>query len=175
MARISSEFVDDAEAIDAVHRAAFSTLAEAQLVQRLRLNRNLIISQVYVEAGQVVGHIAFSPVTVIQASLGSKTGLGLGPVAVLPEHQRKGIGGRLVESGLVEARNIGCAFVVVLGDPCYYSRFGFEPASRWGLFDEYGGGEAFQAQEFIPGSIADSRGLVKYGDEFSILTDESAT
>lgn len=172
MAEIRSETVDDAEAVDAILRAAFPTPVEARLVRRLRSNGNLVVSRVCVEEGRIVGHIAFSPVSINQKVSGPSMGLGLGPVAVLPEHQRKGFGEQLVDSGMVAARDIGCEFVVVLGDPHYYSRFGFEAASKWGLVDEYGGGEAFQAQELVPGSIPDGGGLVKYGAEFSTLIEE---
>ena len=69
----------------------------------------------------------------------AEDGLGLGPVAVLPEFQRRGIGGGLIRGGLAAAERLGTGFVVVLGEPAYYGRFGFRPAAEWGLRDEYGG------------------------------------
>lgn len=172
MTQIRSEVVDDVRAISVVHRTAFPTLAEAKLVEELRLHGNLVISLVCVESSQVLGHIAFSPVRIAGTKPCSASGLGLGPVAVLPEHQGKGIAGRLVISGLVEARKIGCGYVVVIGDPSYYRRFRFEPASRWNLRDEFGGSEAFQAQELVSGSLTNCEGLVKYADEFAPLTEK---
>src|SRR5437879_13678113 len=65
--------------------------------------------------------------------------MGLGPMAVLPEHQRQGVGSRLVRRGLDILRERGCPFVVVVGHPEYYPRFGFEPASRHGLASQWEG------------------------------------
>jgi putative acetyltransferase len=72
--------------------------------------------------------------------------------------------------GLAKCRRLGVGFVVVLGDPAYYSRFGFQPAARWNLSDEFEGGDAFQAIELMPGAIPIGGGLVKYAPEFSIFT-----
>ncbi|MBN9523740.1 N-acetyltransferase [bacterium] len=150
----------DAGAIHAVVAAAFPTDAEAQLVKVLRDAGRLTISLVADDGGEVVGHVAFSPVTVD----GVGGGLGLAPLAVIPERRGEGIGGRLVREGLEAARAAGAAFAVVLGESVYYSRFGFEPAARHGLTDEYGGGDAFQVVALggVPG-----RGLVKYAPEFA--------
>jgi putative acetyltransferase len=160
---IRSEEPADADTTRAVHRAAFPTPAESALVDDLRQSGRLTVSLVAIEDGQVVGHVAFSPVTVA----GSSAGLGLAPVAVLPGSQRQGVGASLVRAGLAACRAAAVPFVVVLGSPHYYGRFGFEAASRWGLSDEYGGGAAFQALELVPGSIPVNAGLVKYAPEFS--------
>ena len=174
MVQIRSEVVDDVWAIDEIHRTAFPTPAEARLVEELRSRGNLVISLVCVESSQVVGHIAFSPVRIVGRQPCSAIGVGLGPVAVLPEYQGRGIGIQLVSSGLARAREAGYEYVVVIGDPFYYRRFGFEPASQWNLRDEFGGGGAFQTQELVSGSLTNCDGLVKYGDEFTSLSDEGA-
>lgn len=148
----------DVDAIRRVVTAAFPTDAEARLVDALRASGSLTISLVAEDEGPVVGHVSFSPV--------SGGGLGLAPVAVIPEMQRKGIGRKLIEHGLRLARESGAPFVVVLGEPGYYSRFGFEAASRWGWSDEYGGGDAFQA---IAWGDAPPRGVVKYAPEFALF------
>jgi putative acetyltransferase len=152
----------DADAIRAVHEVAFPTTAEGALVDALRRSGRLTLSLVAVVDGQIAGHVAFSPITVAVREVGQ----GLAPVAVLPGRQRQGIGGRLVREGLDWCRKAGVPLVVVLGSPAYYGRFGFGPASRWGLCDEYGGGAAFQAIELSPGSIPPGGGLVKYAPEF---------
>ena len=154
----------DVAAIQAVHSAAFPTVVEARLVDALRAAGRLTVSLVAEEGGRIVGQVAFSPVTTAAAA----DGLGLGPVAVLPEFQRRGIGGGLIRGGLKAAERIRTGFVVVLGEPAYYSRFGFRPAADWGLLDEYGGGPAFQAIELRPGALASTSGLVRYAPEFAL-------
>ena len=81
------------------------------------------------------------------------------------------IGGRLVADALAAASASGVGFVVVLGDPDYYRRFGFEAASGWGLSDPYRGGSAFQVVELMAGSLARRGGLVRYAPEFSLVAD----
>ena len=105
-----------------VHRAAVPTDAESKLVDAIRANGNATVSQVAVVNGQIVGHILFSPVEVEGAR-----GLGLAPVAVLPEYQNQGVGGALIRVGIAACREIGARFIVVLGEPAYYRRFGFRP------------------------------------------------
>ena len=78
----------------------------------------------------IIGYIAFSPVRV-EGTHEPTPGVGLAPVAVLPEYQRQGVGSRLIREGLSACKQTGFSFVVVLGEPTYYHRFGFEPASRW--------------------------------------------
>jgi putative acetyltransferase len=95
--------------------------------------------------------------------------VGLAPVAVLPEWQRRGVGGRLVRAGLEACRERGFAFAVVLGHLEYYPRFGFIPASRYGLGNEYGAGDAFMALELRPGGLPPVGGLVKYDAEFAVF------
>ena len=110
----------------------------------------------------MVGHIAFSPVTIEPAG----SAIGLAPMAVLPAHQRRGIGGRLVREGLEQLRAAGHGAVVVLGHPEYYPRFGFTRASRFGLRCELDcPDEAFMALELVPGALANRAGLVRYRRE----------
>jgi putative acetyltransferase len=164
----------DRAAIHAVHAACFPTEEEARLVDALRDAGRLSISLVAEEGGEVVGHVAFSPVR-IQGTPGpidrAGDGLGLAPVAVLPAFRRRGIAQRLVRAGLEVAERDGHGLVVVLGDPGYYGRFGFRAASERGLRDEFGGGEAFQALELRPGSVPAGGGLVRYEAAFSAFAD----
>ena len=168
---IRPENPSDKEAILAVHVASFPTAAEGQLVDSLRASGHLSISLDGVIDNEVVGHVAFSPVAVS----GVADGIGLAPVAVRLEFRRCGIAERLIRTGLAEYQRLGGGFVVVLGDPSYYRRFGFSPAIQWGLKDEYGGGEAFQAIEIRAGSIPSGGGVVRYSSEFTMLENEGAT
>jgi putative acetyltransferase len=93
-------------------------------------------------------------------------GLGIGPIAVLPKFQRAGIGSRLMRAGLDLVRRLGYAFVVLLGDPAYYSRFGFKPGRAFDLTSDYGDGDEFQVLELLPGAMAGMGGHVKYIPEF---------
>ena len=162
------ETTADAAAIRRVHAAAFPTPTEAELVDRLRAHGKATVSLVAEQAREIVGHILFSPVAVDGVRLVGLA-LGLAPVAVLPACQRQGVGSRLVRDGLEACRGLGCGLVVVLGEPGYYGRFGFGRASRWGLRNEYGVDDAFQAIELSAGSIPPAGGLVRYAPEFAAL------
>jgi putative acetyltransferase len=126
----------DAPAIRHVNEQAFGRAAEADLVDALRRHGTATLSLVAVRDARIVGHILFSPVR-IESEARSTAGLGLGPMAVLPACQREGIGSRLVRTALEECRRAGHGWVVVLGHPEYYPRFGFVPASRHGLAWEH--------------------------------------
>ncbi len=126
----------------------FRTEGEARLVDALRAAGRLAISLVAVVDGEVVGHVAFSPVTTEDGT----TGLGFGPLAVVNAHRNKSIGAYLVRTGLLAGKTADYGWTVVLGDPAHYARFGFEPASKIGLTDEFRGGEHFQAIELVPAS-----------------------
>lgn len=130
---IRNEAAGDQAAITTVVAAAFEThphsnQTEHLLVQKLREQGALTISLVAEFEGEVVGHIAFSPVTVDGAFC---NWFGLAPVSVLPEFQGRGIGSLLVEAGVARLRELGAKGCVLLGEPGYYGRFGF--ALREGL------------------------------------------
>lgn len=165
MAVVRSEQPGDVAAIHAVHVASFPTDAEARLVHLLRTAGHLSVSLLAEADSVVVGHVAFSPVSVSTGAVG----VGLAPVAVLESHRRQGIAAQLIEAGLAACRSTGFGWAVVLGEPAYYSRFGFQPASAFGLFDEYKGGAAFQAIELIPNGLPFGAGLVRYAPEFAFL------
>ena len=160
---VRSERSRDAPAIYEVHLGSFPTEAEAELVDALRVAGRLSVSLVAELGGKVIGHVAFSPVTAGSEEVGA----GLGPIAVVDGERRKGVGARLVEEGLAACRVAGFGWVVVLGDPAYYARFGFRPASEFGLSDESRGGAAFQAVELVPGALPVGAGLVRYAREFA--------
>jgi len=148
-----------------VHSGSFPTEGEARLVNLLRAAKRLSLSLVAELDGEVVGHVAFSPVTTDTGA----TGTGLGPVAVPEPFQRHGIAAQLVRSGLDTCREAGFGWVVVLGSPAYYGRFGFRPASGFGLTGAYGGGDAYQALELTHGAIPAGVGQVRYAPEFAAL------
>jgi putative acetyltransferase len=156
----------DADAVRRVNDAAFDGPAEGVLVDALRAAGQAVVSLVAEADGLVVGHVLLSPVTVDDAG----DVLGLGPMAVFPAHQRTGVGTALVGAALAAARARGSAAVVVLGHPAYYPRFGFVPASRFGLSSEYDApDDAFLALELRPGGLAGRRGVVRYRKEFAAV------
>ncbi len=129
---VREETPADVAAIHGVNASAFETDAEARLVDALRDNGALTLSLVAELDGEVVGHIAFSPVVVTRADGSTTSGVGLAPMAVLPAHQRRGVGARLVAVGMARLRDAGHWFCVVLGHPEYYPRHGFVRASDCG-------------------------------------------
>lgn len=163
---IRRERPEDASAVRRVNEQAFGQRAEADLVDALRQRDELLVSLVAIEDEQVVGHILFSPVTV-QSDGASWGAMGLGPMAVLPEHQGKGIGSQLVEAGLEECRKARHKVVVVLGHPEFYPRFGFAPSKPLGIrWEKDVPEEVFMVTELREGALAERGGVVKYLPEF---------
>ncbi|MBL8825909.1 MAG: N-acetyltransferase [Planctomycetaceae bacterium] len=169
MTTLRPETPHDAAAIHALLVDCFPTDAEARLVDQLRAAGRLLVSYVAEVEGQIVGHVAFSPVTVASGA----TGVGLAPVAVQVAQRRRGIAADLVTAGLAACRSLDYRWAVVLGNPAYYARFGFRPAREFGLSDEYGGGDAFQAFELQPHAIPRDAGLVRYAPEFAVFGEAS--
>ena len=130
---IRDEEPADYQQVFEVNAQAFETGLEAKLVETLRSKIEPLISLVAVVEEQVVGHILFTPVTVDGCDKRGAALMGLGPMAVLPEFQNRGIGSRLVEGGLARCRALGTEAVFVLGHADYYPRFGFEPAKEFAL------------------------------------------
>src|SRR5438132_13590891 len=128
---IRPERPEDAAPVRHVNELAFGQPAEADLVDRLRQAGTESLSLV-AEDDAVVGHILFTSV-VVESAGRRVLGMGLAPMAVLPDRQRQGIGSQLVRRGLDILRARSCPFVVVVGHPDYYPRFAFEPASMHGL------------------------------------------
>ncbi len=166
MIEIRKEESKDRDAVHHLNLIAFDNGPEAVLVDKLRASCNEYLSFVAVEDGSVIGHILFTPVTVEDCSA---TGMGLAPMSVLPSQQRKEIGSRLVRYGLEFLRNAGCPFVIVLGHPEYYPRFGFELASNYQLRSQWKGvpDDAFMIVMFDGGVLPKTGGIAKYRDEFN--------
>lgn len=154
----------DEDAIRRVNKAAFGQPDEADLVDRLRAQVPAYLGLVATRGGEVVGHIAFTPVTLAPPQLDLYV-YGLAPMAVLPAHQRTGIGTALVREGLVACRRAGGDAVVVLGHPDYYPRFGF--ASVAALVSEYDvPPEAFMALALTPRALEGVAGVARYHAAF---------
>lgn len=162
--RIREEQPQDIAAIEALTVSAFLNAihtdhTEQFIVNALRNSGKLSVSLVADENGTIVGHVAVSPVTI---SDGASGWYGLGPISVAPEHQRRGLGARLMKQALAELRGLGASGCVVLGDPNYYARFCFrvEPSLALpGVPPEY-----FQALAF-DGSLP--AGVVSYHEAFA--------
>jgi putative acetyltransferase len=164
---IRREQPSDASAIRRVLESAFGQPAEANLVKALRSAGGLTLSLVALCDNEVIGHIAFSPV-----SIGGKatypSALALAPVAVSPDSQRSGIGSALIRFGLEDARRLGHPGVIVLGHAEYYPRFGFLLASRFGITCPFAvPDEHFMAIELSPGGLDGQHGVVGYRPEFA--------
>ena len=163
---IRAEKECDREAVRAVNISAFETTSEADLVDALRQQVQPVISLVAEENGEVVGHILFSPVS-LSGHPNLKV-MGLAPMAVAPSHQKKGAGSALVQAGLEQCTQLGIVAVVVLGHPEYYPRFGFSPASQFGIESEYDvPDEVFMAMELRPEALSGKTGGVRYHSAFS--------
>ena len=162
---IRDEEEKDHQQVREIVCAAFPTDAESKLVDVLRDNGKAIISLVAVNGEEVLGHILFSPVSTTPPS-GAK-GIGLAPVAVKSVFQSQGIGSQLIREGLQRCEDLKFDYVVVLGDPEYYHRFGFRKASKFGLENEYGVDDEFMVIKFSNGEV---HGLVKYAPEFSMFS-----
>lgn len=135
MITIRDETDSDVYAIGDVTTAAFKTLevsdhTEQFVIQALRAARALAVSLVAELDGEVIGHIAFSPVTI---SDGTPGWYGLGPVSVLPLHQRQGIGKALIQEGLSRLKGMNARGCCLVGHPDYYRQFGFENPSGLGV------------------------------------------
>lgn len=162
---IRKEDPNDYAAVHAVNAAAFETQAEANLVDILRKDAQPIVSLVAEEDGVIVGHILFSPV--LLSGFPDLKIMGLGPMAVAPKFQRKGIGSALTETGLELCKRLGYGAIIVLGHPGYYPRFGFRPSVLYDITCEYDVPEdVFMVVELQPGYLEGSSGVIKYHPAF---------
>ncbi|WP_300575255.1 GNAT family N-acetyltransferase [Phenylobacterium sp.] len=134
----------DHAAIRAVNLAAFPEAAEADLVERLRADGDVVFEMVAEAQGEIVGHILFSRLWADSANLY----VALAPMAVRPEHQRRGLGSALVRGGLEFCKECGAHGVVVLGHPDYYPRFGFSAEAAAQIRSPYAGSPGFMAKAF---------------------------
>jgi putative acetyltransferase len=204
MTLIRKEHEADRTAIREINQAAFDSREEADVVDALREQCDEYFALVAVCEEEIVGHIVFTPATLRpsddanvaddrQRTAGAHgndpgdgagggadgrraeiKGMGLAPMAVLPQYQRQGFGGRLVEKGVALLAEAGCPFVVVLGHPEYYPRFGFERASTYGVRCDFAHvpDEAFMIKVLHRRLHDAAPGVVSYRPEFTAVSRE---
>jgi putative acetyltransferase len=152
---------EDATGIRGVIEAAFGQRAEADLVDQLRRDGDSVISLVAVADGAIAGHILFSMMTAPFRAL------GLAPVCVSPERQRRGMGAALIRAGLERATAGGWQGVFVLGENSYYERFGFDPALAAGFTSPYAGPHFML--RLLDDRLAIRTGRIDYAPAFAAL------
>jgi putative acetyltransferase len=163
---IRRELPEDVSGVRRVEEVAFNRTGEAKLVDALRNRSVVTLSLVAVEAEQVIGHILFSPTNVITGSAHLPCE-GVGPLAVLPEFQKQGVGAELMNSGLELVFSGGAKAVFVLGNPAYYGRFGFIRADHFGIHCEFDvPPQAFMVKEAEHGILNGWSGVMFYQPEF---------
>lgn len=162
---------EDAGAIGALLDAAFDSPLEGRIVVALRAAEADTLELVAERDGVIAGTVMFSPVTARLASGEEAYGLGLGPVAVRPDLQKRGIGAALIEAGLDFLKTLGAPWCIVLGSPDYYPRFGFKPASdhqwRWSGDPEGKFAHAFQVMA-LTGEVPAAAAEVDYHPAFDL-------
>lgn len=169
MSGIRPEGADDEEAIRRVHLAAFPTAAEADLVAQLREDYDSEISLVAEQGGEIVGHVLLSRMKASGDGIAFRA-LGLGPVAVHPGSQGSGIGSKLIRAALATAATLGEEVVFILGEPDYYSRFGFSAEAAAPFASPYSG-PYFMALWPGPNAGGTAAGQADYAAAFARLGD----
>ncbi len=165
---IRQENPEDIDDIHTLNERAFGQPQEANIIDKLRNNCEGFLSLVAIENEKIIGHIFFSP-AVIEGQRSIIKGMGLAPMAVLPEMQRQGIGTQLVKTGIENLKEMQCPFIIVLGHPEYYPRFGFERASLYGIKCQWEGipDEAFMVLWLDKSTMNPVSGILKYRNEFN--------
>ena len=151
----------DHAAIRTVNAAAFGRADEADLVERLRADGDVMFELVDDDGGEIVGHILYSRLWADSVSLYA----ALAPMAVLPARQKDGIGKRLVAASLETAKDFGACAVIVLGHPEYYPKFGFTPDAAAKVKSPFSASPAFMALALEDGAL-DAPVLIAYPDAF---------
>lgn len=170
--KIKPETVKDHQAVFELNHRAFGGVNEANLVERLRKNKNYIpeLSLVATADNNIAGHILFTRISIVNDNKEQFESLALAPMAVHPDFQYSGIGGQLITKGLTKARELSFKSVIVLGHENYYPKFGFKPASEWNIFTAYDvPTNYFMALELIENGLKGVSGTVLYPEEFSSI------
>lgn len=156
---VREETADDYGDIRSIVAAAFARRAEVDLIDQLRKDGDSILSVVASEDGRLVGHILFSRMAAPFRAL------ALAPVSVLPDRQRHGIGSLLIQAGLVRAAHLGWEAAVVLGEPEFYRRFGFDPELATGFTSPYAG--PYLMVKALSGALPATTGSIEHAPAFS--------
>ncbi|MFN0204395.1 MAG: GNAT family N-acetyltransferase [Bacteroidia bacterium] len=171
---IRQEKLSDEAEVYRVVSLAFGQELEAKLVVALRLSDAFVpaLSLVALMEEEVVGHILFSKIRIVNEDKKEEESLALAPLAVHPLFQRKGIGAKLVERGLEIAQKLHFQSVIVLGHENYYPKFGFVPASTWEIQAPFPvNPKAFMGKELVSGALKHIKGTVKYAKPFEMAVD----
>lgn len=165
---VRAEAPEDVKAIDVVNLSAFQGEAEARLVSAIRKSADFIpdLSLVAELNGRIVGHLLLSKVK-LQSTADSRPVLALGPMSVVPSQSHRGIGSILIQAAISRARDMRYTAIVVAGQPEYYERFDFKPASTWKLSSNLRlPDDGLTAMELVPGTLKDG-GQVMYPAPFA--------
>ena len=164
---IRQETRTDYPAVFELNRQVFGKENEPRLVEALRKSKAFVpeLSLVAEEDNQIVGYILFSKITIHGEK--QHESLAVGPVAVKPELQRKGIGKMLMQTGIRKATDLGFDSILVLGSKDYYSRFGFKSAGDWQIATEYNDPDSTMILELRPGVLTNVSGIAEYPPEFA--------
>ncbi|KAA9009670.1 N-acetyltransferase [Sphingobium limneticum] len=154
----------DKLAIRRVNDLAFGQADEANLVDRLRSDGDALVELIAEADGKVVAHILFSRLFLCGSDVVEAAALA--PMAVVPDHQRTGIGSTLVATGIAACRELSVPAIVVLGHPDYYPRFGFSAAAASRIKAPFDG-PAFMALELAPGTLRSER-VARYAPAFGL-------
>jgi putative acetyltransferase len=163
---IRTETAADHSMIRQVNEAAFGCADEAGIIEALRIESVVLLSVVAELDGPIVGHILFSRMS-IETPTGAVAAVALAPMAVLPQHQRQGIGGKLIRYGLDTLRGLGERVVIVVGHPGYYPRFGFSTGRARSLESPFPP-DAFMALELTRDALDGIHGQVRYPHAFGL-------
>ncbi len=167
--KIRQENKEDIKEVYEINSVAFGQEDEAKLVDLLRDSDTFVpeLSLVALIDEKIVGHILFTKIKIVDQRQNEFGSLALAPLAVIPELQKKGIGGKLIRAGLDKAKELYFKSVIVLGHKHYYPKFGFVPTSKWNIKSPFDvSTEAFMAIELIEDGLKDVCGTVKYPKEF---------
>jgi putative acetyltransferase len=156
----------DREQVRKVNEAAFGRSDEADLIDKLRIEGAVLLSLVAEVDNRIIGHILFSRITV-ETARGPIAAVSLAPMAVLPDHQRRNVGSRMIRHGLAQLCDRGECIVIVLGHEQYYPRFGFSSENARYLASPFPP-EAFMALELSDGALAGIHGAVRYPSAFGL-------
>ena len=166
---IREENISDYSDVYNLNKVAFEEDEEAKLVDLLRKSSTFIpeLSLVAIIYDNIVGHILFTKIKIIDDKGNENESLALAPMAVSPKHQKSGIGGQLIKNGLDKAREMNFKSVIVLGHDKYYPKFGFEPTTKWGITAPYDvPTNVFMGLELVDGGLKNVSGIVQYSKEF---------